>query len=101
MNRIPEGLEQCPVCGEYNGSTLARNLNWEDSAFPPEPDERIGVSCRCKGPLCKQCGQRRIHRPISNSYEPKSNSIGHQPWFMGMFPCSVCRALNKGFQSRH
>jgi hypothetical protein len=95
MNRIPEGLVQCPVCGEYNGSARAGDLNWEGSLHQHDPEERIGARCLCHGPLCKRCGQRRIHRPGSNSYDPETNTIGH--WFvlMGMFPCSMCRALEK------
>ena len=95
MQVIPEGLQQCPVCGEFNGSVRAGDLNWEGSLIQHDPDERIGVSCLCHRPLCKQCKQRRIHRPPSNSYDPETNSIAYQPWFMGMFPCSVCRALEK------
>ncbi len=101
MKAIPEGFVQCLVCGEYNGNARAGDLHWEDSAYQRDPESRVGVTCRCHGPLCKQCKQRRIHRPISNSSDPKSNSIDHQPWFMGMFPCSVCRALEKQSQVRH
>lgn len=31
----PTGMKQCPVCGEYQGSVYARDLDWGGSAYPP------------------------------------------------------------------
>jgi hypothetical protein len=101
MNVVPEGLVQCPVCGEYNGSVRAGDLNREGSLIERDPDSRIGVKCLCHGPLCNRCGQHRIHRPGSISYEPETNTIGRWSVLSGQFPCSICRALAKSSQARH
>jgi len=95
---IPPGFERCPVCGEFNGTTKAKYLNWE--GLPPDDlEETITVSCLCKGILCRRCKKNKIHRPISNSYEEDSNTIDHWPSFSGMIPCSECRAKEKAKKS--
>ena len=113
---IPPGYSRCEACGEFNGTTQARFLNWEPD--PPEsygdvefsaeqqaflkeakheiaatvdPDLEIPVRCLCQGRLCQKCGVTRLHRPGSNSYEEETNSIGHWPGIMAMLPCSRCR----------
>jgi len=97
--KIPEGFVKCEICGEYNGKTKAKNLNWHDSMFLKDKERRegyISVSCLCKGIVCRACNKNKIHRPISNSYEEETNSIGHWPSFSGMRPCQEC--INKKIQ---
>lgn len=114
--RIPKEFIRCSDCGEFNGTTRARNLDWwteppdsyGDVEFSTEqkallkklrakilatqdPDQELTVSCLCHGPLCKTCGVIRIHGPGTNSYDEETNSIGHWPWFSGMVPCQRCR----------
>jgi hypothetical protein len=113
---VPPGFERCQVCGEFNGTTQAKYLTWE--ALPPkrfgafdvpvtvgtmlqkareeelssrDPDRCITVVCLCKGPLCATCGVNHIHRPISNAYDLRSNTVSHWPYMVGMFPCRPCR----------
>ena len=94
---IPPGFSRCPECGEFNGQTLAKYLDWPFSMInpPPPPDKMIGVSCLCNGILCGRCKKNKVHRPISNSYEEDTNTIGHWPYFTGMMPCRECRAKEK------
>ena len=86
--KIPPGFTPCPTCGEFNGKTLSSN--WAGKR-KDEKEKLVSVSCRCKGFLCRGCGKNTIHRPISNSYEPESNTVGHWPWFTGMMQCRECR----------
>jgi len=98
MNKIPEGIIKCEVCGEYKGRVMKKDLSWEGSynnAEAEKSEEYLGISCLCDGILCPKCKKNKIHRPISNSYDEKSNSIGHWPWFSGMRPCDECRKNNK------
>ncbi|MFO8007238.1 MAG: tetratricopeptide repeat protein [Candidatus Brocadiia bacterium] len=96
LNHVaPEGYVRCEKCGEFNGKTPAKNLNWGPHSFPHSPDRLIGVTCLCHGIPCPRCGERKIHRPISNSYAVKSNTVEHWPWFSGMMPCSECRKQEK------
>ena len=93
-NKIPEGFHKCKVCGEYTGKTKIKNLSWEgnfNKADNEKSEEYISVSCLCQGIICKACGKNRIHRPISNSYDQKTNTIGHWSYFSGMRPCSECK----------
>lgn len=118
---IPKGLYKCEVCGEYKGKVLKRDLNWGDddvdvvesikrvtgrdqndlekdlSAIRDaqrQSEEITTVSCLCDGILCPRCKKNKIHRPISNSYDPESNTIGHWPYFTGMMGCEKCRKKN-------
>ena len=49
----------------------------------------------CHGIPCPRCKARLIHRPISNTFDPESNSIWHTPYFGGMMPCKECRAKER------
>ena len=83
---VPEGLEKCPVCGEYKGRVKCKDLNWEGSGFREknEKDETpIGISCRCEGVWCPDCGRFLMRRPVSNYYDPEKNRSVHVPYFMG------------------
>jgi len=95
--KIPKGLHQCKICGEYKGKMLEKDLNWGDS-FDGENKEKstqyLSVSCLCDGILCPKCKKNKIHRPISNYYDPKENQIWHIPYFGGMIPCAECRKGN-------
>jgi hypothetical protein len=117
----PPGFERCPACGEFNGTTKARHLNWApeppeyygDVYLPAEarakvlelkqelaalrdPEEDITVRCLCQGTLCQKCGRNRVHRSGSNSYDERTNSVEHWPWFAGMLPCVECRDREAG-----
>jgi hypothetical protein len=87
----PSGMKPCPVCGEYKGSIYAQELDWSGAALPPEPYTIITASCVCDGIPCPKCKKNKIHRPGSNSYSPRWNSIEHWPYFSGMVPCKECR----------
>ena len=91
-DKIPPGFRLCDECGEYTGTTQSKYLRWRE--FHPRlatPEEPVSVRCLCEGILCKCCGKRFIHRPISNSYDSDDNSIWHWPWFTGMIPCEDCK----------
>lgn len=118
--RIPEGIEQCATCGEYRGrcrrGDLKRGYSAEDLAGIPArdakvitegadlmrpPDEAIvEVSCLCDGIVCPQCKKGRMHRPISNYYDAKSNDVWHFPWFYGYRGCDACAAKRHEEQAR-
>jgi hypothetical protein len=94
--QIPPGFERCPVCGEYNGSTAAKNLHRGPNPPDREDSERIiSVSCLCRGIPCPKCGKNLIHRPISNQYDEATNTVEHWPYFSGMCPCPECRSKEK------
>ena len=42
-DRPPPGYVQCNVCGEFNGSTDAKNLSWQGI----QPKGPVSVSCLC------------------------------------------------------
>ena len=88
---IPPGFERCIVCGEFNGTTEARHLDWEGSLAPPPPDRPVSVTCLCHGIPCSRCNTHLIHRPISNSYDEGTNTIGHWFYLSGLAPCWACR----------
>ncbi len=92
---IPPGLTRCPVCGEYRGSILVRYLDWNEPPDASELDEEIDVTCLCEGILCRRCEKNKIHRPISNSYDPETGTIRHHPWFSYLKPCNECRSGEK------
>jgi hypothetical protein len=83
---VPHGLVRCEACGELRGSGYA----------PDPPDHktvsRVTVSCLCDGLICGNCGEGRIHRPISNYYDEETGKVWHVPYFMAMKPCGVCGA---------
>jgi hypothetical protein len=84
-------FSKCEKCGEYNGRVKNKDLNWEGFFHKDEEEKYTTLSCLCKGILCPRCKKNKIHRPISNSYDPKNNTIGHWPWFTGWMPCEECR----------
>lgn len=90
VGKIPQGLVKCPVCGEYNGSVLQRDLNQLRHASNDDT-KILTVRCLCSGIICPKCKKNRIHRPTSNSYDPETNEVWHNPWFMGMVGCRQCR----------
>jgi|SRR3989344_2021737 len=91
---VPKGLYKCEKCGEYKGSVMEKDLNWDDSfnkAGVEKSEKHLTVSCLCDGILCPICKKNKIHRPISNSYDPETNQIWHHPYFTGMMGCGKCR----------
>jgi hypothetical protein len=89
---LPPGFLRWETCGEYNGSTDKGNLG------PGKERQRTGtivtVSCLCHGIPCKYCGKLK-HRPISNSYDPQTNTVWHTPYFAGLFGCAECEAKRR------
>lgn len=97
--KIPEGLYRCDKCGEYKGKVKAKDLNWDyyfDREKMEKSEEILSASCLCDGILCPKCKKNKIHRPISNSYDPETNTIEHWPYFTGMMGCRKCEEkINK------
>jgi hypothetical protein len=89
---IPPGFIRCRDCGEFNGSTEVRHLNERGHE---DPEKRVWVLCVCEGSLCLRCGERKVHRSISNSYHDEDGTVGHWAWFAGMAPCAECKAATK------
>jgi hypothetical protein len=87
-SQLPPGFVQCGVCGEFNGSTDAKNLS---SGNRCRPSGRISVTCLCHGIPCPRCKTRLIHRPITNTYYPDVNEVWHWPYFAGLAGCTECR----------
>ncbi len=103
---VPKGLEKCPVCGEYKGTVKGSELSrfWEqdesvdddmkqfmEESYEEDRDKMLTVTCLCDGIPCQRCGKNKIHRPISNSYDEKSNTIEHWAFFCGQIPCWECK----------
>lgn len=92
--KIPSGLIQCKVCGQYKGKVKEKDLSW--GGFDQEEKEKssvyLSVSCLCEGIRCPMCKKNKIPKPISNSYDEKTNQVWHTPSFMGLAGCSECRA---------
>lgn len=107
--RIPKGLVRCEVCGEYRGRVSGRDLYWNTRGLDPNDElDRIEfemrldlalddytVTCLCDGIPCPRCLVNKIHRPISNSYDPATNEIGHWSYLTAAMPCPECRAKEK------
>jgi len=94
MEYLEKKMVKCEICGEYKGEIKEKDLNWEDTFFKEEAeksDKYLTASCLCEGVLCLKCRKNKIHRPISNSYDPESNRIEHWPSFSGMVPCDECK----------
>ncbi|MDA8382605.1 MAG: hypothetical protein M0037_05990 [Betaproteobacteria bacterium] len=88
--KIPDGLARCADCGEYRGQVRRGDLSGLLHAGE-DPDKTLTISCLCAGILCSKCKKNRIHRPISNSYDPETKTFGHWAYFSGMAPCRECR----------
>lgn len=88
---IPESLVKCAVCGEYRGTAKMKELNRGSLLEEEQSDDIVTFSCLCQGILCPRCKRNRIHRPISNTYSPETNSMMHYPYFSGMMGCAECR----------
>lgn len=79
-NAIPVGLVRCEQCGELKGRGLT----------PDQGRELVTVSCLCEGLVCGNCGQDRIHRPVSSNYNEEDGKVWHTPYFMALKSCRVC-----------
>jgi len=84
---LPPGYIRCNVCGEFNGSTDAKNLSGKNYSRTG----KISVTCLCHGIPCPRCKMALIHRPVSNTYDPEANEIRHWPYFAGLMRCAECR----------
>ena len=91
MENLEKYLCKCRKCGEYNGAIKKKELNWVNPPNEEEAEKYITVSCLCNGILCPSCKTNKIHRPISNSYDPESNTIAHWFYLSGQRPCDECR----------
>jgi hypothetical protein len=68
---LPPGYRQCAVCGEFNGSTDAKNLSGKNYSRTGI----VSVTCLCHGIPCPRCKTTLIHRPVSNRYYPEANEV--------------------------
>jgi hypothetical protein len=84
-NGVPKGLTQCRDCGGWRGRCR------DDKGHVRQ------IDCICAGPVCPDCGER-VHRPISDLYDPRDGKIWHQPYFGMMAHYSRCkgRARRRG-----
>jgi len=86
----PAGLARCEECGEWNG----------EGTFAPKASAprtfKVEVLCRCHGPFCLHCGERRIHRPCSYSYDERSGQVLHVAYFCAVARCPDCEARAGG-----
>ncbi|HXY06652.1 MAG TPA: hypothetical protein VEI52_02265, partial [Terriglobales bacterium] len=73
---LPPGFVRCNVCGEFNGSTDAKNLSGKNYSRTG----KISVTCLCHGVLCPRCKTTLLHRPVSNTYDPEANEVWHWPY---------------------
>ncbi|HXY10067.1 MAG TPA: hypothetical protein VEI52_19655, partial [Terriglobales bacterium] len=73
---LPPGYIRCNVCGEFNGSTDAKNLSGKNYSRTG----KISVTCLCHGVLCPRCKTTLLHRPVSNTYDPEANEVWHWPY---------------------
>ena len=87
---LAPGLVRCQQCGEFKGTTLGLFLNWGEHSMHRSRESSITVTCLCHGSLCAHCKTHRIHRPGTNSYHERTNTIGYVPAFAGMRPCNSC-----------
>lgn len=83
-HKIPKGLHKCGKCGEYKGST-------NDEVVVEKDEGYLTASCLYEGILCHKCKKNKIHRPISNYYDQRTNQIWHHPYFTGMMGCGECK----------
>jgi hypothetical protein len=74
---LPEGLSVCRFCGDVRGKTRRGHVSL----------------CLCDGLTCHYCGLGRIHRPISNSFDPHTRTFWHTPYFGAGSPCRECRRI--------
>lgn len=88
--KLPGSIAKCEVCGEYRGEAKKKDINFTVPFRGEEGEQYISVSCFCDGISCPKCKKNKIHRPISNSYDPESNEIWHRPYFSGMRVCDEC-----------
>ena len=91
MTRVPPGLSRCPISREYRGTTLERYVCETPDEYEMGPDAEVRVDCICNGITCRECGETKMHRPISNSYDEETNTVIHHSWVSGLKTCKECR----------
>jgi hypothetical protein len=80
---LPPGLYRCEECGEIRGTTWGP---CEDGSVVHSKS-----TCICEGIVCRQCGQGRLHRPISDLYHLEDSHFWHFPYFTAAGGCDRCR----------
>jgi hypothetical protein len=63
---LPDGLVRCGECSELKGQGITPDM-WR---------EWVRIRCLCDGLICGNCGQHRIHRPISNYWAENEGAYG-------------------------
>jgi hypothetical protein len=72
---LPSALEPCPYCGKVRDR---------------RPGGRVS-NCLCAGIPCRRCHAGRVHRPISDHYEPDDHRLWHAPSFGQYAECHRCQ----------
>lgn len=80
---LPPGLYRCSDCAQIRGRAWSAALDGELI--------KTKSTCLCEGIACRECGDTRIRRPISDYYNLADGRFWHVPYFVGMFPCRECR----------
>jgi hypothetical protein len=77
-NRVPNGLSRCPTCGEWRGTCLDPNPEFEGRVMK--------VYCPCENDSrCAFCGEVFYERKVNaNYFDPRSHQIWHVPGFMAL-----------------
>src|SRR5262249_42040541 len=66
-NDLPTGLRICERCRTVRGATPDFPPRWA----PAADDGLLSSTCLCDGLICRECGERRRRRPITNYYDPE------------------------------
>jgi len=60
---VPPGFGRCEICGEFNGTTQARYLNWEPD--PPESYGDVAISAE------QQAVVKDLKREVAATMDPE------------------------------
>ena len=69
-------LRRCAQCGEFRA------------------DEHR-ILCVCNGRCCERCGERKMHRPVSDYYDEWDGHLWHVPWFCTPRLCRDCDPVDR------
>ena len=81
--KLHDGLFVCSDCGGIRGTEVTLTADGVE----------LGATslCLCDGVVCRYCGQGKVPRPISDTYDPRdSGSWWHTPYFGAMKRCAEC-----------
>jgi hypothetical protein len=81
---LPDGLVRCGECSELKGQGITPDM-WR---------EWVRIRCLCDGLICGNCGQHRIHRPISNYWAENEGRLWHVPYLGYLKDCRNCGKSN-------